>query len=403
MSISEAERPTDGSRASAAQSFGALAGIRVVEFAAIGPIPFCGMLMADMGAEVIRIERPTPSDLGIPVAAQFDHLNRGKRSLAVDLKHPDGRRAVHDLLATADVLIEGFRPGTMERLGFGPDAVLADRPTLVYGRISGWGPGGPLAAISGHDLNFLAASGALGAMGAPGMPPPVPLNLIGDFGGAAMHLACGVLAALVAVNRGGVGQVVETSIAAGAIGLTPMLHGLRQSGQWSQHRQDNILDGGAPFYRSYASSDGHYLAVGAIEAKFYDALLQGLDLLKVIAVADQMDRSRWPAVSSLLAKTFAAHTAAHWQEVFDGTDACVTPVLSFDEAPDFPQHIANNHFQTVAGQVHPSPQPVLSRTPSRIRGPAPECGTDTADILQELGYDAPARALLEQQGAIKAH
>ena len=379
---------------------GALAGVRVVEFAAIGPVPFCGMVLADMGADVIRLERPQASELGIPIAAEFDHLNRGKRSLALDLKHPAARPAVWRLLAGAQVLLEGFRPGTMERLGFGPEAVLATSPALVYGRVSGWGETGPLASTAGHDLNFIAASGALAAMGRPGEPPPVPLNLIGDFGGAAMHLACGVLAALLAAARDGVGQVVQTSIAAGSVALTPMLQGLRQAGLWSGNRADNLLDGGAPFYRTYATGDDRYVAVGAIEAKFYRALLEGLGLTEQVRLGDQMDRAQWPATTRTIAERFATQTQAYWQQVFAGTDACVTPVLTLDEAPAFPQHRAGAHFQAIAERMQPTPQPVLSRTPSRVRGPAPDLGGDTAALLQELGYDAADVVSLQQQGAM---
>lgn len=367
-------------------SDGALAGVRVVEFAAIGPVPFCGMVLADMGAEVIRIERPGAAELGIPVEPRFDHLNRGKRSVALDLKQPAAVEAVHRLLAGAQVLLEGFRPGTMERLGFGRAAVLASNPALVYGRISGWGESGPLAAVAGHDLNFLAASGALAAMGQPGEPPPVPLNLIGDFGGAAMHLACGILAALRVAERDGTGQVVATSIPAGAVALTPMLHGLQQAGLWSDRRADNVLDGGAPFYRCYATADGRAVAVGAIEAKFYRVLLTVLGLLDEVELERQMDRATWPDTAARLAARFVTAPMAHWTVLFAGTDACVTPALSFAEAPDFPQHAAAGHFQTVAGQVHPAPQPVLSRSPSRIRGPAPRLGQDAA-LLEGLGAD----------------
>ncbi len=386
---------------SRSQPAGALAGIRVVEFAAIGPVPFCGMVLADMGAQVIRVERPTASDLGIPMEARFDHLNRGKRSIALDIKHPEGRLAVQRLLAGSQVLLEGFRPGTMERLGFGPDAVLAACPALVYGRINGWGEAGPLAPVAGHDLNFIAASGALAAMGRPGEPPPVPLNLIGDFGGAAMHLACGVLAALLAASREGKGQVVQTSIAAGSVALTPMLQGMRQAGIWSADRADNVLDGGAPFYRCYATEDGRYVAVGAIEAKFYRALLEGLDLIGEVTPDDQMDRAKWPATAGIVAARFSAGTLAHWCGVFAGTDACVTPVLSLEEAPGYTQHSANGHFAAVAGQVHPAPQPALSRTPSYIAGPAPNHGQDTADLLRELGYSAADVISLQQQGIAK--
>ncbi len=370
---------------------GALAGVRVIEFAAIGPVPFCGMVLADMGAEVIRIERPAATELGIPVEPRFDHLNRGKRSLALDLKQAAGAELVHRLLAAAQILLEGFRPGTMERLGFDPAAVLAANPRLVYGRVTGWGEAGPLAAVAGHDLNFLAASGALAAMGQPGEPPPVPLNLIGDFGGAAMHLACGVLAALRVADRDGAGQVVATSIAAGAVALTPMLHGLQQAGLWSAERADNLLDGGAPFYRCYLTADERAVAVGAIEAKFYRALLAGLGLLGEVEPERQMDRASWPATTARFATRFAEAPMAHWAALFATTDACVTPVLTLDEAPAFPQHQAAAHFQTVAGQVHPAPQPVLSRTPSRIGNPAPALGQDNAALLEGLGVSNSIR------------
>ena len=379
---------------------GALAGVLVSELAAIGPGPFCGMVLADMGAEVIRVERPTPSELGIPVPPRFDHLNRGKRSLSVDLKHPDGQRIVRRLLGRAQVLLEGFRPGTMERLGFGPGEVLAASPALVYGRITGWGDTGPLAAAAGHDLNFLAASGALAAIGVPDAPPPPPLNLIGDFGGAAMHMACGVLAALVAAARDGRGQVVSTSIAAASIALTPMLYGLRQAGAWSDRRADNLLDGGAPFYRCYATADGRFVAVGAIEPKFYRALLAGLGLSGEVPPGEQMDRTRWPATTALLAAHFANRTQAAWCETFAGTDACVSPVLSFDEAASYPQQGANAHFTGATGPVQPAPQPTLSRTPSRARTAAPELGQDTLALLQELGIGADEQTSLQQQGVI---
>ena len=269
--------------------------------------------------------------------------------------------------------------------------MLAANPRLVYGRITGWGDAGPLAAVAGHDLNFLAASGALAAIGQPGEPPPVPLNLIGDFGGAAMHLACGVLAALRVAERDGMGQVVATSIAAGAVALTPMLHGLRQAGLWSAERADNLLDGGAPFYRCYLTADGRAVAVGAIEAKFYRALLAGLDLLGEIEPARQMERAAWPATAARFAARFADAPMAHWAALFATTDACVTPVLTLDEAPGYPQHSASGHFQTVSGQVHPAPQPVLSRTPSRIAHPAPPLGNDNDALMRELGVVPPHR------------
>lgn len=316
---------------------GSLTGARVVEFAAIGPVPHCGLVLRELGADVLRIDRPGPSKVGIATASEFDALARGKRTVALDLKRADGLRTALDLVADADILIEGFRPGVMERVGLGPAECLTRNPSLVYGRISGWGDTGPMANEAGHDLNFLGMTGALAAMGEPGKPPPVPLNLVADFGGGAMQLAVGVLAALIQARETGRGQVVTTSILAGAHALTPFLHGLRAAGAWNERRQENILDGGAPFYRCYEGSDGRYVAVAAIEAKFYRSLLTGLGLLDVLDPSAQMDRASWPATRERFALIFRRQTREEWTQSFRGTDACVTPVLDFAEAIDHDQ------------------------------------------------------------------
>lgn len=362
-----------------------LAGVRVLEFPAIGPVPFCGMVLADMGAEVTRIDRVGASALGIGVDPRWQLLDRGKRSIALDLRHTEGRGIALRLLQAADVLIEGFRPGVMERLGLGPEVVLAANPALVYGRISGWGERGPLVATAGHDINYIGLSGALAAMGKPGTPPPVPLNLIGDFGGAAMHLAAGVLAALVAVRAGGAGQVVRTSIAEASLALMPMIYGLRAAGVWSAERGDNLLDGGAPFYRAYETKDGRFVAVGAIEPKFYASLLHRLGLPDNLLAA-QHDRAAWPRTAALFASRFAARTRDEWAEHFAETDACVTPILGMDEAPDHPQHAALGSFVTAGGVRQPAPTPAFSAMRQRETGQPPQPGGATAAILAGLGY-----------------
>lgn len=362
-----------------------LAGIAILEFPAIGPVPFCGMVLADMGAEVIRIDRVKPAELGIPLPARYALLNRGKHSIALDLKHPAGARIAHRLVAKSDALLEGFRPGVMERLGFGPEVCLLANPALVYGRMSGWGERGPFAAAAGHDINYLGLSGALAAMGEEGAPPPVPLNLIGDFGGGAMHLACGLLAALIAARAGGRGQVVRTSIAEASLALMPLFYGLRAAGRWSTERGQNLLDGGAPFYRCYATEDGRFVAVGAIEPRFYAALLESLGLSGTVEAGAQMDRASWPKTSALFAARFRERTRDEWMSVFAGTDACVSPVLDLDEAPEHPQHVALGSFVAPGGIRQPVPTPEFSAASGREPRPPPLAGRDTQAILQELG------------------
>jgi len=422
---------------------GPLSGVMAIEFPAIGPVPFCGMVLADMGADVVRIDRTEPSGLGISMQPRYNLLNRGKRSIGLDLKHPDGAAVARRLAARAHILLEGFRPGVMERLGFGPDACLAANPSLIYGRISGWGERGPLAGAAGHDINYLGLSGALAAMGEPGTPPPVPLNLIGDFGGGAMFLACGVLAALMAARASGVGQVVRTSIAEATLALMPIFYGMRAAGLWSDERAENMLDGGAPFYRTYATSDGGFVAVGAIEPKFYAALLDGLGLAGTLPVRAQRDRALWPTTIALFAARFREKTREEWCRIFAGTDACVTPVLGMDEAAEHAQHVALGSFVAIDDVSQPAPAPRFSLTSSlvdpdpksspprrrgstrpldaRLRGHdgnesarpglgipssqavrgAPAPGADTAEILRGLGYaaDAIARLLRDRAAA----
>ncbi len=364
---------------------GPLAGVRVIEMSAIGPVPQCGLVLAEMGAEVVRLDRAGASDLGVPVPPRFDALARGKQSVMLDLKADGGRQAALRLIAAADSLIEGFRPGVMERLGLGPEVCLAANPRLIYGRVSGWGDAGPMAAEAGHDLNFVGLTGALLAMGAPGQPPPVPLNLIADFGGAAMQLACGVLAALLHARTTGQGQVVATSIFEGAAALTPFAQGLRAAGVWTDQRGGNILDGGAPFYRAYATLDGGYVAVAAIEPRFYQALLGGLRLAGAIQAGAQMDRAGWPATAALFTARFAERTRDDWAAHFAGTDACVSAVLGWAEAAVHPQAAVLGLFSTVDGVALPRTAARFSATPTGVPAPAAAPGADTQAVLRAAG------------------
>lgn len=364
---------------------GPLAGVRVIEMSAIGPVPQCGLVLAEMGAEVVRLDRTEASDLGVPAPSRFDALARGKQSVVLDLKGDEGRQAALCLIAAADLLIEGFRPGVMERLGLGPEVCLAANPRLVYGRISGWGDAGPMAAEAGHDLNFVGLTGALLAMGAPGQPPPVPLNLVADFGGAAMQLACGVLAALLHVRTTGQGQVVATSVFEGAASLTPFAQGLRAAGVWTDQRGSNILDGGAPFYRTYATLDGGYVAVAAIEPRFYQALLEGLRLAGAIQAGAQMDRAGWPATAALFTARFAERTRDDWAAYFAGADACVSAVLGWAEAAVHPQAAALGLFSTVDGVALPRTAARFSATPTGVPAPAAAPGADTQAVLRAAG------------------
>ncbi len=333
-----------------------LAGVRVLEVESIGPVPWAGMLLAGMGAEVTRLRRPVAADMGIPRDARFEIQNHGKRTTTADLKTPQGRDAALDLVQDAHILLEGLRPGVMERLGLGPDICRERNPSLVYGRATGWGQSGPLAQTVGHDINYLAATGVLHAIGSADAPPTVPLNLIGDFGAGGMLLVSGVLAALVQARATGKGCVVDAAIVDGALALMAPILGRWQEGQWHDARERNLFDGGAPFYATYATADGKAVAVGAIEPRFYAALLAGLGL-DASTLAPQHDQASWPRMRERFAGIFAQHDRAHWCRVFEGTEACVSPVLSLSELAAHPHLRARTSLVDRGGILHPAPAP----------------------------------------------
>ncbi|OGA60632.1 MAG: carnitine dehydratase [Betaproteobacteria bacterium RIFCSPLOWO2_12_FULL_65_14] len=373
---------------------GPLSGIRVLEFEAIGPAPFAGMLLADMGADVLVVDRPAGIDLGLKPERWYDVMLRGKRSVTLDLKAPSAREACLELVARADVLIEGFRPGVMERLGLGPDAALARNPRLVYGRVTGWGQDGPLAPRAGHDINYIALAGVLNAFGRKGEAPVPPLNLLGDFGGGGMLLGFGVACALVEAGRSGKGQVIDAAMIDGASLLAAMFSGFLASDNWSEERGVNILDTGAPWYDVYETKDGKYVSIGAIEARFYEELLSRLHLEPM----QQHDRARWPEMREIFSKTFKTKTREEWCRVFEGSDACFAPVLGWSEARQHPQSLARKSFTTVANVAQPAPAPRFSRTPGAVRGAPPERGAGGAQALAEWGFDAAALKRLRSLG-----
>ena len=353
---------------------GPLSGCRVVELAGIGPGPFAGMILADLGAEVVRVDRLAAGDQDPPHRAGVDVLGRGKKSVALDLKLPEGVAAVLDLVAGADALIEGFRPGVTERLGLGPAHCLARNPRLVYGRMTGWGQDGPLAGQAGHDIAYIAVTGALHAIGEAGGPPQIPINLLGDFGGGGTYLVIGVLAALWAVRGGAPGQVVDAAIVDGTAHLLAMTHGMLASGVWADERGVNTLDGGAPFYSVYATADGRHMAVGALEPKFYAEFIAGLGLDE--DPARQHDRRGWVGLRERIAAAFAARTQAEWTEVFSSSDACVAPVLGLREAAEHPHLAARGTLVDSGGVLQPAPAPRFSATPSGPVAAAPGRGQD---------------------------
>ncbi len=380
---------------------GPLQGLRVVEFAGIGPGPMCAMLLADMGASVIRLDRPTPSDLGVPRPDRFDLLHRSRPSVAIDLKHPDGVAVALDLIGRADALVEGFRPGTMERLGLGPEPCLARNPRLVYGRMTGWGQEGPLAGAAGHDLNYISLVGALAAIGRAGAPPTPPLNLVADYGGGALYLAFGIVCGLLEAKHSGRGQVVDAAMIDGAASLMTGFFGLHAAGLWTDRRGDNILDSGAPYYDVYACSDGRYISVAPIEAKFRAEFYRraGID---PASLPDADDRKNWPKVKAIIAARLATKPAAEWCRLLEGTDACVAPVLSIAEAPSHPHHRARGTFVEVDGVVQPAPAPRFSRTsPGRPTAPEPH-GHSTERALAEWGIEGARIAQLRAMGVIGA-
>ncbi|WP_341703935.1 CaiB/BaiF CoA-transferase family protein [Ferrovibrio sp.] len=369
---------------------GPLAGLRVIEMPAIGPVPFCGMLLADLGADVLRIDRTGEVDLGLPVEPKYELLGRGKRSLALDLKDTKAIALVLDLFAKADVVIEGFRPGVMERLGLGPDVAQQRNPKLVYGRMTGWGQQGPLAPAAGHDINYIALTGALHAIGrAEGGPVP-PLNLVGDFGGGSLYLAMGVLAALFERQTSGRGQVVDAAMVDGAASLMTLFYGLKGAGLWSDTRGGNMLDSGAPWYDSYECADGGFVAIGSIEGKFYAELIQKLGLDPKI-LPKQHDRRNWQSLRAAIAASFRTKTRDEWCRLMEGSDICFAPILSLEEAPRHPHMAARETFVAPDGVTQPAPAPRFSRTPGGIAHKPPVRGEGGAAALAEWGVTAEAQ------------
>jgi alpha-methylacyl-CoA racemase len=375
---------------------GPLQGVKIIELAGIGPAPFAGMMLSDMGAEVLRVDRAQAvrSDSRPPVT---DVLGRGRRSVGVDLKHPEGRETVLRLVERADALIEGFRPGVTERLGVGPDACLARNPRLVYGRMTGWGQEGPYAAMAGHDINYIALSGTLAMIGRAGEKPVPPLNLVGDFGGGGMLLAYGVVCGLFETSRSGQGQVIDAAMVDGAALLAGMIHGLRASGMWGE-RGTNLLDTGAWYYEVYETADGEYVSFGPIEPQFYQEMnrITGLQ-----DVPEQDDRAAWPATKARMADLIKTRTRAEWTDLLEGSDACFAPVLSAEEAINHPHNRQRGTFTDVAGVPQPAPAPRFSRTAPEVAGPPAAPGQHTAAALADWGFGADEVAKLRDAGAVR--
>ena len=380
---------------------GPLEGVRVVELAGIGPGPFAAMMLADMGADVLRVDRAQavrPVEAG--AAPPADVLNRGRRSVGIDLKHPEGVAAVLDLVERADALLEGFRPGVTERLGIGPEDCLARNPRLVYGRMTGWGQEGPYAKAAGHDINYIALAGALDPIGRAGGPPVPPLNLVGDFGGGGMFLAYGVVCALLEAQRSGRGQVVDAAMVDGAAVLTTPFHGMRSTGFWNLERGTNLLDTGAHFYDVYETADGKFVSFGSIEPQFYAELLALSGLGDDPDLAPQMDRGRWPAMKEKVAAIVRTKTRDEWCEVMEHTDVCFAPVLNLAEAPEHPHNVERGTFVEVAGVTQPAPAPRFSRTAGAVASPPAHPGQHTDEALADWGFEADRVAKLREAGAV---
>ena len=358
---------------------GPLSGLRLLEFAGIGPVPFCGMLFADLGADVLRIDRAGGREYD-----RYSVETRGRRSVILNLNDPGQKAIALSLIARAEALIEGFRPGVMERLGLGPDEALAQNSKLVYGRMTGWGQTGPLAKAPGHDINYVALSGALHALGTR-EKPAVPLNLIGDFGGGALYLAFGIMAALRNVSTGGDGQVIDCAMSEGVISTMGMLYGKHAAGLWQDERESNIIDGAAHFYNNYECADGKWIAIGSIETPFYDALLEALGLTDDPAFAEQMNEELWPELIRRLRLIFKTRTRDEWCRRFEGTEVCYAPVLSLTEAPDHAHNRARGSFIEIDGVVQPVPLPRFSRTQAAVQGPPEQAGASGHEALRDWG------------------
>jgi alpha-methylacyl-CoA racemase len=373
---------------------GPLTGLKIVEFAGIGPGPFCGMLLSDLGADVVRIDRKGQGRGGSPT----DITSRGRRSVGLDLKNPAAIETCLKLMEGADAMFEGFRPGVMERLGLGPEVALRRNPKLVYGRMTGWGQFGPYANAAGHDLNYIAISGALHATGTKDKPVP-PLNLVGDFGGGALYLAFGLLAGVISARETGKGQVIDCAMTDGAASLMSMFYGFKASGMWRDERRSNLLDGGAHFYDTYRCADGKWISIGSIEPQFYALLLEKTGINDPDFLA-QMKRESWDGLREKLAAVIAAKSQAEWCEIMDATDVCFAPVLDLEEAPKHPHNVARKTFVELDGVVQPAPAPRFSETPGAIQGPAPAVGAHDREALGDWGFSGDQIAALKASGAL---
>ncbi|MEC9395862.1 MAG: CaiB/BaiF CoA-transferase family protein [Actinomycetota bacterium] len=378
---------------------GALDGVRVIELAGIGPGPFCGMMLADMGADVVRIDRAGSVRGGDPDRPPADVNARGRRSIGVNLKSDEGRDLVLDMVADADVVFEGYRPGVAERLGLGPEDCLARNPAIVYGRMTGWGQDGPYATSAGHDINYISLAGALAHMGRHDSGPVPPLNLVGDFGGGGMYLAYGIVCALLSARSTGEGQVVDAAMVDGAASLMSFFYGMLHTGFATEGRGENMLDTGAHFYDVYECADGGWISIGSIEPQFYAELVEKLGL-DPDDFADQHERSRWPELKEKVAAMVATKTRDEWDAVLEGSDVCYAPVLTVSEAKEHPHHVARGTFVESGGIVQPGPAPRLSRTPGQIRRPPAHAGQHTDELLSELGLAADRIAALRAAGVV---
>ncbi|MEI6440408.1 MAG: CaiB/BaiF CoA-transferase family protein [Alphaproteobacteria bacterium] len=372
---------------------GPLSGLKVIEFAGIGPGPFCGMLLSDLGADVVRIDRKGPGR-----ASPADITARGRRSVALDLKNPSSIETCLKLMETADAVFEGFRPGVMERLGLGPDVALARNPKLVFGRMTGWGQTGPYANAAGHDMNYIAITGALHAIGTKDKPIP-PLNLVGDFGGGALYLAFGLLAGVINARATGQGQVIDCAMSDGAASLMSMFYGFKASGAWKEERRANLLDGGAHFYDTYQCSDGKWVSIGSIEPQFYALLLEKTGI-KDPAFAAQMDRNSWDDLRVKLGAVMATKTRDEWCVLMEATDVCFAPVLDLDEAPKHAHNQARETFVEISGVIQPAPAPRFSATPGKIQGPPPAIGAHDTEALTDWGFSSSDIESLKASGAL---
>ena len=376
---------------------GPLSGFKIIEMAGIGPGPFCGMMLSDLGAEILRIDRA--DKVRADAQASKDLLGRGRKSVAVDLKTPEGVELVLRLLQNADGLIEGYRPGVMERLGLGPEACIARSPRLVYGRMTGWGQDGPMAQAAGHDINYIALAGALEPIGRRGEAPVPPLNLVGDFGGGGMLLAYGMVCGMLETSRSGKGQVVDAAMVDGAASLMSIINGMRQIGFWQEERGTNLLDTGAFYYDVYECKDGKYISIGALEPQFYSIMLEKMELT-ADDFPNQHDRSQWPAAKVKIAAIWKTKTRTEWCEIFEGSDACFAPVLSMSEAPEHPHMQARKTFVERDGMIQAAPSPRFSRTPGEIQGPPANPGEHTHEALQSWGLSDQEISALEGAKAI---